>query len=71
MFAEIVLGHLMGDYLSQSKKMALMKSESGSEGLAWRVLHCLIYTASVYLFLWMLNPLVVALVFLSHFPIDR
>jgi len=70
-FARIVLGHLVGDYLLQSKAMALKKSEKGLTGIAWCTFHSLIYTASVCLFLWTLNPVVVALVFLSHWPIDR
>ena len=70
-FLGMLLGHLAGDYLFQSKKMALKKSEKGWYGLAWCVLHCLIYTACVCAFLRTLNALVWALVFLSHFPIDR
>lgn len=71
MFAQIVLGHLMGDYLFQSRAMALRKSEKSWIGYFWCILHCLIYTASVCLFLWTPNPLVIALVFASHFPFDR
>ena len=71
MFAQIVFGHLFGDYLFQNKAMALRKSEKGWAGYGWCTLHCLIYTACVCLFLWTLNPLVIALIFLSHWPIDR
>ena len=71
MFGEIVLGHLAGDYLFQGKQMAFRKSEKGWAGYGWCVLHCLIYTICVCLFLWTLNPLVVVLVFASHFPFDR
>lgn len=70
-FAAIVLGHLAGDYLFQSKSMALLKSQTGWQGAKWCLIHCLIYTASVCLFLWTVNPLVVGLVFLSHYPIER
>ena len=71
MFAEIVLGHLTGDYLLQSKAMALKKTEKGFKGIIWCTFHCLIYTASVCLFLWTINPLIIILVFISHWPIDR
>jgi len=71
MFAQIILGHLVGDYLLQSKAMALEKSAKGFNGILWCTLHSLIYTASVCLFLWTLNPLIIGLVFLSHWPIDR
>lgn len=78
MFGEIVLGHLAGDYLFQSKQMALRKSEKGWHGIMWCTLHCLIYTVCICLFLWAatsfavaFNPLLMALIFLSHYPIDR
>lgn len=71
LFARIVLGHLTGDYLLQSKAMALRKSDKGLAGLAWCTFHCVLYTASVSLFLWTLNPLVIALIFLTHWPLDR
>lgn len=70
-FAAIVLGHLAGDYLFQSKSMALLKSQKGWQGAKWCLIHCLIYTACVCIFLWTANPLIVALVFLSHYPLDR
>lgn len=68
---EVLLGHLIGDYLLQSRNMALIKSKKTWRGLGWCVFHCLVYTASVCLFLWTAKPLIVVLVFLSHFPIDR
>lgn len=71
LFARIVLGHLTGDYLLQSKAMALKKSEKGLAGFTWCSFHCLLYTATLCLFLWTLNPLVAVLVFLSHWPADR
>jgi len=71
MFARIVLGHLAGDYLLQSRQMALAKSAPGIKGWLWCLAHCLIYTASLCLFLWTYRPLIVILVFFSHFPIDR
>lgn len=71
MFAEIVLGHLAGDYLFQSKTMALRKSEKGLNGILWCTFHCLVYTFSVSVFLWTINPLIIGLIFLSHWPLDR
>ncbi|MEK7503875.1 MAG: DUF3307 domain-containing protein [Patescibacteria group bacterium] len=71
MFAQIVFGHLFGDYMFQSKAMALKKSEKGWRGNWWCVWHCLIYTAWICLFLWTADPLVVCLIFLSHWFIDR
>ena len=70
-FARIILGHLIGDYLLQSKTMALKKSEKGLAGHLYCLIHCLIYTAAVSLMLWTLNPIIICLIFLSHWPIDR
>jgi hypothetical protein len=71
MFELILLGHLVADYLLQPKKMAVTKSEKGIRGLMWCVLHCLIYTVIVSLFTLTFSPIIVTLIFLSHFPIDR
>ena len=70
-FARIILGHLAGDYLLQSKTIALNKTKKGWQGLWCCTRHCLIYTATICLFLWNINPLLVILIFLSHWFIDR
>lgn len=70
-FAQIILGHFVGDYLLQNKAMMFGKSKKGLSGIFWCTLHCLIYTAAVCLFLWTINPFIIAIVFLSHWPIDR
>lgn len=65
------LGHLVGDYLFQTKKMALNKSTPGSEGLWLCTLHVLIYTLSVCLFVQNFALLFIILVFAPHWIIDR
>jgi len=70
-FARIVFGHLVGDYLLQNKSMALKKSEKGFNSIFWCTLHCLIYTTSMCLFLRTLNPLVIFSIFITHWLIDR
>lgn len=70
-FAQIVLGHLTADYLLQSKRMALSKSKGGLGGMVYCAVHCVIYAATVCLFLLRFDPLFFALIFLSHYPIDR
>lgn len=70
-FSKIILGHLTGDFLLQSKKMALGKSKPGRTGVGWCTLHCVIYTASVCIFLGTFSPTVFCVVFLSHWPLDR
>jgi hypothetical protein len=70
-FEKILLGHLVGDYLLQSKKMAICKSAKGWPGLAWCLAHCLIYTLVICLFTDTAEPLKIGLIFMSHFPLDR
>lgn len=71
LFARLILGHCMGDYLFQNNKMALSKSKKGGQGHFWCTIHALIYSVCVCLFLWEANILVFGIVFLSHWPIDR
>jgi hypothetical protein len=71
LFARIVFGHLVGDYLLQSKAMALNKGLVGFKGVAWCSWHCLIYTTAMCLFLWTFEFWIIALVFFSHWAIDR
>lgn len=67
----VLFGHLFGDYVFQSKKMALKKSEKSLQGILWCALHSIIYTLSIVIFTWHFSPLYLALIFLSHYPIDR
>jgi hypothetical protein len=70
-FEKILLGHLVGDYLLQTEKIALLKTKKGLNGNLWCILHCLIYTASICLFTQTINPILITLIFISHYPIDR
>lgn len=70
-FVRVFLGHLAGDFLFQTKAMALGKSQKGWRGVSICTIHCLVYTASVCAFMWTANPVIWALVFASHWPIDR
>lgn len=68
-FALLVLGHLVGDYLAQTKKMAMNKD--GNAGMC--AFHCLLYTAIVALFTFPVMHNYMAwpvLIFCSHFVID-
>lgn len=71
LFAKLVLGHLLGDYILQSKYMAIMKSGKSIKGFLMCIFHCLIYAISICLFLWKFSLLMFSFVFLSHFFIDR
>lgn len=75
---EILLGHLVGDYLLQNRAMALNKNKKGINGLYWCTVHCLLYTMAVCsalalktMTLTSITPMVIILVFVSHWPIDR
>lgn len=70
-FIRMLIGHFVADYLFQSKTMALKKSEKSFKGFAWSVGHCVIYAFCVSLFLWDFRPMTIALIFISHWPIDR
>jgi hypothetical protein len=69
LFAALILGHLIGDYLLQTRGMAMNKT-----GNTLRCMfHCLVYTVAVSICTWPhINGLWWSmLVFASHFPIDR
>jgi hypothetical protein len=66
-FEKIILGHLVGDYLLQSKKMAVHKSQPGFNGLLWCLAHCILYTLTISIFTTTTDPLKITLIFLSHF----
>jgi len=62
----VVLGHLLGDYLFQSKNVAIGKA--GNKKVC--AYHCTIYTFCVCLCTWNFSPLFATLIFLSHYPMD-
>lgn len=70
-FVRMLLGHLCGDYLLQSKSIALKKSDRGLVGWGWCIFHCVLYSACVCVLVGTARPLVMVLVFLSHVFIDR
>ena len=79
----VLVGHFVGDYLLQSKEMALTKTAKTGHGLSMCLLHCIAYSVAVstaaVLVVYGLTldiPLlsiyaILGVVFLSHFPIDR
>jgi hypothetical protein len=68
---EMLLGHLVGDNLLQTEWMALTKGKYTLEGWIAALVHCLIYTFVVCLFMWNFHPIWIVAVFLTHFPIDK
>jgi hypothetical protein len=76
-----ILGHFIGDYLLQSKKTALGKSERTWKGVGICLWHSYLYTLAVCLMVTFcaFNPCTASpgliwcypMVFLSHYHIDR
>lgn len=71
LFIAMVLGHFVADYLFQTKKMALEKASRTLGGWVWCLIHCIVYTLTVVLFAGRADIVFLALVFASHFFIDR
>jgi hypothetical protein len=71
-FFRLLMGHLVGDYVLQGKLMATEKGQSHTvQGWLWCILHCVIYTTMICLFLWKFSWLLVVGIFASHFFIDK
>lgn len=68
---ELLLGHLVGDYLLQNEWMAQNKSKNTWLGWLTAFIHCIIYTLAVCLIMWEWNIIWVVAVFFSHFFIDK
>ena len=71
LFILALFGHLVGDYLLQSKWMALTKSAPGAEGNKACTIHVAIYAAAVCLFVGTLSPVFAIAVAAPHWIIDR
>lgn len=67
----LVLGHLIGDYLLQSEAMAKKKSIKTLEGFLICIFHCILYTTFLVILCNNKTVLFISLIFLSHFLIDR
>ena len=68
---QLLLGHLVGDYLLQTSWMAVNKSKKTLQGWMAAIVHTVIYTLSICTLMWNFNPLWILIVFLSHVFIDH
>ena len=68
---ELFLGHLVGDYLFQTDYMAHNKTKNSLEGYIACIIHCMLYTFAVCLFMGNFDFIWIIVVFLSHFFIDK
>ena len=71
MWFQMLLGHLVGDYLLQNEYLAINKSKKTLKGWLTALIHCLIYTFAVCLFMWNAQLIWILAVFCSHFFIDK
>ena len=70
----LLLGHLFGDYVFQTKWMAFNKKEESLEGTLACFVHCCVYTLFVCTFMSVVTNVYIStviLVFLSHWIIDK
>jgi len=67
----MLFGHLVGDYYLQPRRMALSKSKHNGLGLMICLIHCVLYTLFVCLFMWNFTPLWIITVFVTHYIPDR
>ena len=79
---ELLIGHLVGDYVLQNDWMAKTKSKVGFVGMVACTVHCILYAAAVVAFVilggWRWHGsighsalLAFAVAFCTHYPIDR
>ena len=68
---EMLLGHLAGDYLFQNEFLAMNKSKNTGVGWLSALVHCIIYTLTICLFMQNFDWIWIVVVFLTHFPIDK
>lgn len=71
MFINILLGHLVGDYLVQNDWMAKNKSKYNLNGWLAATVHCLVYSLAVLIFTGIYDWIWYLAIFLTHFPIDK
>jgi len=67
----LLLGHFVADYLMQNDWMGRRKWKPGWYNAGVCVMHCMIYTITVGIFIWRIDWYHLVIIFLSHFPIDR
>jgi len=68
---EMLLGHLVGDYLLQNNWMAIGKTKHNGIGWLACTVHCFLYSLAVCLLMWQWTMAWFAVVFLSHFVLDK
>ncbi len=68
---DLLIGHLIGDYLLQNDWMSLNKTKRTWLGFISCFIHSLIYTISICVVTWDFNIWWTLIIFNSHFYIDR
>lgn len=70
-YFQMLLGHLVGDYLLQNQWIALNKSKYNLVGWISALIHCILYTISVCVVMQIFDWYWMLIVFLTHFPVDK
>lgn len=68
MMFQLLLGHLVGDYLLQNQWMALNKTKYTLIGWTAALVHCILYTLAVCTVMQVFDWYWMIVVFLTHFP---
>ena len=71
LFIAAFLGHLIGDYLVQTKYMALHKSKKNWSGIVTCSWHVALYTLAVCVMLWKFDLFLILAIYIPHWIIDR
>lgn len=69
--AELVIAHLLGDFMLQTATMADTKYRLGWSGTVWCTIHVCIYTAVLASIFSQVSFLLVVGIFVPHWLIDR
>lgn len=74
MFEAMIIGHLIGDYLTQTDWLAMNKQKRTWRGMYACFLHCILYSLSMlatFSFVGMFSWKIFIIAFATHYPIDR
>lgn len=71
MFEQMVMGHLVGDFIVQPKWMAMGKADKGWRGALTCTLHVLMYTLCIAVFTGLWDAQILLAIAVPHWIIDR
>lgn len=69
--ASAIVGHLFGDYITQTDITAINKKKPGLFGFGLCLMHCVTWAISVCLFAGITSPAAFQILMVTHFIQDR